>query len=112
MNNRNLLKKIQRQLNSLLMEMKSDMNVEQIKNSKDKELLFDHSLCHTYWSRLKQDKPVSGWGKSKIIRMHTAIVTEMFKRDFKHIHRSDLDDTLPSTLKTKTDILTKKVMKP
>lgn len=97
-----LLKNIHTQIDNMLMEMKSDITIAKIKSSRDKELVFDHSLCHSYWSRIVKNESVQGWNKNKLIRIHAAIVSEMLKRGFKHTHKSSLDDTLPKNLKDKT----------
>lgn len=89
-------------LGSMLKALEGDTTSSDVRSSEDKELSYMHTTLHSYWASLIKNERVEGWDKNKVKLIHNNVVKEMIRRGFKHRYLSDLDDTLPSDLKTKT----------
>lgn len=50
----------------------------------NRELIFGHSLLHTYWYMCKRGKCPGNWPRRRIIRDHARHVKIMISRGFKH----------------------------
>lgn len=65
------------------------------KKEEDKELVFTHSLLHTYFKRKVSGAPLVVNGKARtledIINYHALVLQEMKRRDIKHVPHDDLD---------------------
>ena len=75
----------------------------------NRQLLDDHRIVHAWWisvvekgKKLKDRKTGKRIDRDEIIKRHTKIVEEIFKRGYKHYYRSSLDDTLPKKFRDKT----------
>jgi len=74
-----------------------------VKDIPDKVLLDEHRWCHVYWSNIEGGKQYEYWNKPRLIRFHTAVVRELFRRGFKHNYRKNsIDETLPKELKERS----------
>lgn len=65
------------------------------KKEEDKELVFTHSLLHTYFKRKASGAPLVVNGKARtledVINYHALVLQEMKRRDIKHLPHDDLD---------------------
>lgn len=80
-------------------EIRSSVN----SNDFESKANYIHNQLHYYWNSYKKNKPVKGYDRPTIIRLHTALVTEMLKKKIKHVWLSELDDTLPLVMKKQTE---------
>lgn len=64
------------------MKGSSEEYIKSINNLSDKELLFDHALCHAFWNHLPKGMKDKGWTKEKIFDIHTKIEDELRKRGY------------------------------
>jgi len=83
--------------------MKDEKYPIPVKDIPDKVLPNEHRWCHVYWSNIEGGKQYKYWTKPRLIKFHTAIVRELFRRGFKHnYHKNSIDETLPKELKEKS----------
>lgn len=96
------LKRILYSIDVMLLEIRQNITPNEINKLKDKELKSSHTSLHGIWAKLNHSQRVGDWTERDVKVLHTDIVKEMIKRKLQHNYLSDLDDTLPSYLKTKT----------
>jgi len=83
--------------------MKDEKYSIPVKDIPDEVLPDEHKYCHWYWSNIKKGIKYKYWNKPRLIKFHTAIVKELFRRGFKHnYHPNSIDETLPKELKEKS----------
>lgn len=92
------LKSINTILSTLLLELTPDLRAGDVNEVDDKELSYYHSKLHTLWSKLEDGEKIQDWDRNKIKLIHTFVVREMIKREFRHTNISKLDDSLPHDL--------------
>ena len=82
--------------------MKDEKYPISIKEIKDKVLPDEHRWCHIYWTNVIKSNKYKYWNKERLAKFHTAIVRELFRRNFQHNYYSNsIDKTLPEDLKKK-----------
>ena len=83
--------------------MKDEKYPISVREIQDKVLPNEHRWAHTYWANIERGIKYKYWTKPRLIRFHTAIVRELFRRGYKHhYHPNSIDETLPQDLKEKS----------